>query len=141
MASREKHPVSGLTKAQENAKVKAALRQMWRKSSRANHIKSVRVPHPDPNSRFTYAVPCTECGRFMGQSEKTYYITASGRRRRTGVYHVDHICEKGMPSMKDIESDLGAYAEALIHTPLRVVCISCHATITSEQTAMRHAKN
>ncbi len=128
-----KNEVSGLTDVQERQKLKAALRQMWRKSSRANHIRKVRFKHPDPNSRFTYALSCSKCGKCMGQSERQYYATKSGRRRRTGVYHVNHILDTSLPPVKDIKQDLGVFAEALIHTPLEIVCVECHKKITAQQ--------
>lgn len=134
------HPVSGLTVVQEKQKIKGALRQMWRKSSRAHHIKSVRFPHPDVDSRFKYAVTCEECHAIFGQSEKTFYKTKSGRRRRTGAYQVDHISPSGLPPINDLVGDLGYYAEALIHTPLRILCVSCHKAETKLQMENRHSK-
>lgn len=133
------HPVSGLTGVQEKQKLKAALRQVWRKSSRANHLREVRFPHPDPNSRFKYAVRCTHCGTLFGQSEKTTYITKTGRRRRTGAYHVNHKTDTSMPPINDVEQDLGAYALALLHTELEVVCVPCHALETARQVKNKRA--
>ena len=130
---KKKNEISGLTDVQERQKLKAALRQMWRKSSRANHIKKVRFKHPDPNSRYTYGVQCVHCGCIKGQSQKTYYSTKTGRRRRTGAYHVNHILDTSLPPVKDITKDLGVFAEALIHTPLEIVCVDCHKTITAQQ--------
>jgi hypothetical protein len=72
--------------------------------------------------------------------EKVTYITTTGRRRRTGAYHVDHISEKGMPAIVDLKTDLGIFADALMHTPLRVLCVVCHKLETSEQSHRKHNK-
>ncbi len=138
----KKHPVSGLTDVQERQKLKGALRNMWRKSSRFNHIKKVRFPHPDKSSRCKYAVRCTGCGRVYGMSEQVSYVAKTGRkrRRRTGAYHVDHICETGLPPVNDIVKDLGTYAERLIHTKLRILCVDCHLAVTIAQAKQRHSK-
>jgi hypothetical protein len=143
MTSKKKknvHPVSGLTDVQERQRAKDSLRHVWRKTSRVKHLKDVRFPHPDKDSKFTYAVRCTECPKIFGQGEKVYYVSSSGRRRKTGAYHVDHISDSGLPPVADLVEDLGKFAEALLHTPLRVVCMECHRKITSQQMNVRHDK-
>jgi len=136
---KEVHPVSGLTDVQERQRCKDAMRQVWRKTSRVKHIKEVRFPHPDPNSKFTFAVRCDDCGAIFGQSEKVRYKTNNGRYRRTGVYHVDHICD-GLSSVKDLTMDLGTFAEELLHTPLRILCVPCHKIVTSMQAETKFGK-
>jgi hypothetical protein len=140
MAKRKKkpvHPVTGLTKVQTNQRCKAAMRQVWRKTSRAKCIRDNRFPHPDPTSSFTYAVPCAHCPKIMGQSEKIMYITKKGRRRRRGAYDVNHITDTTMPPVNDIVTDLGPYADELLHTPVEIVCPECHAKITAEQRKLK----
>ena len=140
IAGKIPHPVSGLTSVQEIQKIKASLRHMWRKSSRANHIRSVRFPHPDKTSKFQYAVRCVKCDAVFGQSQKVPYRAKSGRRKRTGAYHVDHICEEGLPAVKDLVKDLGKHADKLIHTPCRILCVPCHELETRGQMKRRHKK-
>ena len=137
---RPTHPVSGLTDVQTRQRCKDAIRHVWRKTSRAKHIRDNRIIHPDPNSRFKYAVFCTDCNAMFGQSETTTYKAKSGRRRRTGAYQVDHICETGMPPVNDLIEDLGAYADAVLHTPLRIVCVPCHKGITAAQVVKKFKK-
>ena len=132
-------PVSGLTEVQTKTRLKSAIRREWRRTSRYKHIKEVRYLNEDPDCRSTYTVDCAICGRAMGQSEKTTYRTATGRRRRTSVYAVDHVCPTGMPPINDIAEDLGTYAIALLTTPLRVLCVDCHADVTAAQMELRHA--
>ena len=130
---KEINPVTGLTVTQENQRAKKALRQMWRKTSRAHHIKQVRVPHPDPDSPFKYAVYCEMCYCYFGQSERVTYTTSTGRRRRTGAYQVDHKLKGYLPPVKDLRTDLGIYADELLHTEVRVLCVECHRIVTQEQ--------
>lgn len=120
--------------------MKAAVRQVWRKTSRVKHIKEVRFPHPDPDSPFKYAVPCAKCGRIFGQSEKRTYATKSGRRRRTGAYHVNHICDLGLPEVVSIPNDLGNYALKCLETPVEVLCVECHNELTEVQMRKRFSK-
>lgn len=134
-----KHPVSGLTEVQTKARLKAAILREWRRTTRYKHIKEVRYKNEDPDCRSIYAVDCAICGRSMGQSEKISYISKAGKSRRILVYAVDHVCETGMPPINDIVEDLGEYAIAALETPVRVVCIDCHADVTKAQMELRHA--
>ena len=137
---KEKHPVSGLTSVQEIQRAKAALRNLWRRTARAKHIRENRITNTDHKSKFKFTVICSVCGKRMGQSEKKFYKTKNGRRRKTGVYHVDHIHDTGMPKVTDIETDLGKFFLELMHTKLRIVCIECHADITAKQMEKRHGR-
>lgn len=128
------NPITGLTTIQENQRSKAALRQMWRKTSRWKHIKDVRFPHPDGDSKFRYAVQCESCFCIFGQTEKITYVTKTGRRRRTGAYHVDHIRKTTLPPVNNMREDLGIFADELLHTEVRILCLDCHKIVTAEQT-------
>ena len=129
---KEKHPVSGLTETELIQVAKHVLRtRAWKRKSRWFHIKKNRFPYK--GNRYKFGVKCELCDKIMGQSEKVKYRTKSGRYRRKLAWNVDHVCETGLPTVKDLENDLGKYYRALMETPLRILCVDCHAKVTAKQ--------
>ena len=114
---------SGLTDTELKVRLRDAIRKVWRRSARAKFIRSIRFPYPQP-SRFKWAVRCENCGATFGVNEKVTYRTRSGRRRRTSVYHVDHIHD--VHPLTNIEEDFGKHTLDIINNEFRILCVSCH---------------
>jgi len=126
------NPKIGITEASLRSKIRSALREIWRATSRKKFLEDIRIPHTG-SGRNKYDVVCFKCGKVMGFSEKALFLKANGepRKKKTLVYQVDH--NHGNPPFLDLERDLGAYAQSLIYGEMRVACYQCHTKITKNQ--------
>ena len=124
-------PQTGITPAALRSKMRSALREIWRSTSRKKFLEKTRVLHTG-EGRSKYDVICSNCDKRMGFSEKAIMTKVNGTKRKkpTLVYQVDHI-DGNAPFLS--LRDLSAYAESLIYGEMRILCYQCHEKVTRKQ--------
>lgn len=124
-------PTTGITPAQLRAKLRSALREIWRATSRKTFLVGARVPH-EGAGRGKYDVICATCDKRIGFSQKEYRVNKDGTKSKKPrlAYEVDHV--DGTHPFTKLE-DLGVYAESLMYGALRVLCHECHTERTKKQ--------
>tara|TARA_R110000850_G_scaffold274950_1_gene413244 strand:- start:694 stop:942 length:249 start_codon:yes stop_codon:yes gene_type:complete len=76
----------------------------------------------------------------MGVGEKEYRELKSGGKssKLRSVFEIHH--KAGVTSLGDIRETLGEHFYSLIYGEMEVMCVSCHAAQTAEQTKERNQK-
>ena len=122
---------TGIRPAQLRARIRSALREIWRNTSRKAYLIEARVPH-EGAGRGKYDVICEKCNRRMGFSEKAIRTNKDGSKSKKPrlVYEVDH--KNGTTPFLTLD-DLGAYTKSLLYGELRVMCHECHSERTKQQ--------
>lgn len=124
------NPMLGITDGRFNSMIRSSLRKIWGYTSRAEFIKSVRVPNTG-TGRHKFVVVCNECGREMKLNEKEY------RKRKDGtymtkpkiVYEVDHVTENPPLHLGNVD----AFINNLFFGEMRILCWQCHDTKTHKR--------
>jgi hypothetical protein len=104
-------------------------------------INSVRYKAENPKTgRQWNVIDCVDCKRVMGVSEKEFRTLKSGgkSKKARSVFEIHH--KAGVTSLGDIRETLGEHFYSLIYGEMEVMCVSCHAAQTAEQTTKRNQK-
>jgi hypothetical protein len=132
-------PITGITDGAMKALLKSVLRPCWRRTSRKTFIDSVRYHAENPKTgRNWFVIDCADCQRVMGVSEKEFRtLKAGGKSKKPrSVYEIHH--KSGVTSLAGIRETLGEHFHSLIYGEMEVLCFSCHAAQTAEQTSERN---
>ena len=121
-------PATGITPGAMRTMLKAALRPIWRRTSRKVFIQSKRYRATNPKTgRQWFVLDCANCGRVMGVGEKERRPLKSGglSKKARSVFEIHH--KDGIsPIKKNIRQTLGDYYQDLIFGQMECLCYQCH---------------
>jgi hypothetical protein len=120
-------PATGITPGAMRTMLKAALRPIWRRTSRKVFIQANRYRATNPKTgRQWFVLDCANCGRVMGVGEKERRPLKSGglSKKARSVFEIHHT--DGISPLKNIRQTLGEYYQGLIFGQMECLCYKCH---------------